>query len=138
MAGNFPLILERFWRRISKILNYRPSQNVTAIILMLFAIFLLGGGIYNISMPIRSVIPYARGFIFLYPSLYDQMLGESISVMIVYALGAMGLILVYQSMKYRRNPSQASTLIRAGIALFIIMFIILELVLYSWKIGLGF
>lgn len=119
-------------------LNYRPPQNVVAIILMLFTIFLFGGGIYMISMPIRSVIPYSRGFIFLYPGLHDQMLGESIAVMITYALGAAGLILIYQSVKYLRNPSQASTLIRAGIILFIIVVIILEIALYSWKIGLGF
>ncbi|MEM1506671.1 MAG: hypothetical protein QXU02_01145 [Candidatus Bathyarchaeia archaeon] len=130
--------LERFWRRVGRMLNYRPPQNVVAIILMLFTIFLFGGGIYMISMPIRSVIPYSRGFIFLYPGLHDQMLGESIAVMITYALGAAGLILIYQSVKYLRNPSQASTLIRAGIILFIIVVIILEIALYSWKIGLGF
>lgn len=119
-------------------LNYKPPRNVVAIILMLFAIFLLGGGIYSVSMPIRSVIPYASGFIFLYPSLHDQMLGESIAVMIIYALGAAGLILVYRSIKYLRNPGQASALMRAGIILFIIMVIVLEIALYSWKIGLRF
>lgn len=137
MTKGLPPTLERFWRRVSRVLNYRPSQKVIAIILMFSVIFLLGGGIYNISTSVRSVIPYSRGFIFLYPGLHDQMLGESIAVMIIYALGTVGLILIYQSIKYRRNPSHASTLIRAGIALFIIMIIILEVALYSWKIGFG-
>lgn len=138
MTKGISNILERLWRRIIKILEYRPPQNLVAITLMLVSIFLLGGGIYEISMPTRSVIPYGGGFLFLYPDLHDQLLSESIAVMVIYALGATGLILIYQSIKYRRNPSQASTLIRVGIVLLIIAIIILEVALYSWKLGLGF
>ncbi|MBS7624353.1 hypothetical protein KEJ29_02090 [Candidatus Bathyarchaeota archaeon] len=138
MARALPSPLERLWRRIRKIFEYRPPQNLIAIILMLLSIFLISGGIYDISMPTRGAIPYGSGFLFLYPSLHDQLLSESIAVMVIYALGAAGLILIYQSVKYRRNPSQASMLIQVGIALLIIAIIILEVALYSWKLGFGF
>ncbi len=125
-------------KSINKLINYRPSPYLIATILMFITIFLLGGGIYDISEPIRSVIPYYRGFILLYPSLHEQVLSESIAIMITYALGAAGLILIYRSARYRRNPSQASLMTQLGAALLIIAFIIAESVLYMWKLGLGF
>ncbi len=125
-------------KNINKLVNYRPSPNIIALILMFIAIFLLGGGIYDISVPIRSVMPYYRGFTLLYPSLHDQLLSESIAIMIIYALGTAGLILIYRSARYRRNPEQASLLTQLGAALLIIAFIVTESVLYMWKLGFGF
>ncbi|MEM1581959.1 MAG: hypothetical protein QXK89_05560 [Candidatus Bathyarchaeia archaeon] len=125
-------------KNIGRLINYRPPTYVIAAILMVITIFLLGGGVYDVSMPAISAVPYYRGFIFLYPRLHDQVLNESIAIMIAYALGALGLLLIYQSAKYRRNPSQASLLIRIGIMLLIMVFIVAEATLYLWKLGLGF
>ena len=125
-------------KNINKLINYRPPPYLIAALLMFAAIILFSGVVYDLSTSVRSVIPYYRGFLLLYPSLHEQTLSESIAIMIIYALGAAGLLLIYQSIRYRRNPNQASLLIRLGTALLIVAFITLEAVLYMWKIGLGF
>lgn len=127
-----------FQRKINKLAKHRPSPRIVAIILMVSSIFLISGGIYDVTMKPRSVLPYYRGFLFLYPSLHEQVLNESVAIMIVYAFGAIGLLLIYRSVKYMRNPNQASLLIKLGAGLLILTFIMLEAVLYLWKLGYGF
>ncbi len=131
-------IINSFQRKINKLTRYRPPLRIIAIILMTLSIFLISGGIYDVTIKPRSVLPYYRGFLFLYPSLHEQVLNESISIMIVYAFGAVGLLLIYRSAKYLRNPDQASLLIKLGAGLLILTFIMLETVLYLWKLGYGF
>jgi hypothetical protein len=138
MSGKSSSLVMRFIQKIVEIINYRPSPYIVAIILAAITIFLLGGGIYDVTLKPRSVIPYSSGFIFLYPSLHEQILNESIAIMIVYALGAAGLILIYRSTRYMRNPEQASLLIKIGAALLILTFIVVEAALYLWKLGLAF
>jgi len=117
---------------INKVMNYRPNPYFVAVALMVASIFLLGGGVYNVSTPDISSGLYP------YPSLHYQFLNESITIMVIYALGSAGLILIYWSAKYRRNPRQASLLIQIGVALLIIAFIIVEVILYWWKLGYRF
>ena len=131
-------IINSFQRKINKLMRYRPPLRIIAIILMTLSIFLISGGIYDVTIKPRSVLPYYRGFLFLYPNLHEQVLNESISIMIVYAFGAVGLLLIYRSAKYLRNPDQASLLIKLGAGLLILTFIMLETVLYLWKLGYGF
>lgn len=125
------IMMKSLWDILRKIINYRPNPYVIATILMAAAIFLLGGGIYDLSI---SDISFGN-VIYPYPRLDAQFLGESIIIMVSYALGAAGLILIYWSVRYRRNPRQASLLIQLGIALLLIIFIITEVILYWWKIG---
>ena len=131
-------MINSFQRKINKLMRYRPPLRIIAIILMTLSIFLISGGIYDVTIKPRSVLPYYRGFLFLYPNLHEQVLNESISIMIVYAFGAVGLLLIYRSAKYLRNPDQASLLIKLGAGLLILTFIMLETVLYLWKLGYGF
>ena len=131
-------MINSFQRKINKLMRYRPPLRIIAIILMTLSIFLISGGIYDVTIKPRSVLPYYRGFLFLYPNLHKQVLNESISIMIVYAFGAVGLLLIYRSAKYLRNPDQASLLIKLGAGLLILTFIMLETVLYLWKLGYGF
>lgn len=120
---------------LRKITKYRPSQNIIAIILVIIAIFLFGGGIYNIVIRPESVLIQRTGISFFLRSIHEQLLGESIIIMMLYALGVAGLILIYRSSRFRRNPSQASLLLRIGMVLLIISFIIVEVSLYLQKIG---
>jgi hypothetical protein len=113
-------------------MNYRLNPYLVAAVLMAASIFLLGGGIYDISAPIISSGLYP------YPGLHNQFLNESIVIMVIYTLGSAGLILIYWSARYRRNPRQASLLVQIGVALLIIAFIIAEVILYWWKLGYRF
>lgn len=109
-------------KKLTKSLGYYLSPQVVAIILMITMIFLLSGGIYALSV---SLNPYLLGE----PSepLIRSIIIETITIMLIYALGAASLLLVYRSVKYRYNPSQASLLIKIGAAMLIIVFIVLEL-----------
>jgi len=121
-----------------KTATYRPSPYLIALIVMGISIFLLGGGVYDVikASEIPSVIPLSGNrFIFFYPYyLHEQILTESIVVMILYALGASGLWLIYRSTKYIRSPRQVSFLVRIGVALIILAFVVIEVILY-WKLN---
>jgi len=134
MGRKVPSIINSVWRAINRILSYRPPRHIMAIALVVIAIFLFSGGIYNIAIQPNI----AWGLQLFYPRrLHEQLVGESLVVMIFYALGTLGLILIYRSSRYRRNPSRAHLLIWIGIALIIMVFIIFEIIFYRWKLGLG-
>lgn len=115
--------------------KYRPSPILVAAVIMAFSIFLLGGGIYDIFMEPLAIWHIGGGrFISYVPyRIHEQLLMGSIGVMIIYSLGALGLLLIYQSTRYIRNPRQVSLLSKIGVALFLIAFAAVEFILY-WVI----
>lgn len=118
-----------FSKRLRRMVRYRPSLNLVALALLFVTIFLIGGGIYMISMPPEEVSPYYRGLVIISPGTHSQTLTEGIAVMLVYALGAAGLILIYRSARHRYNPKQAYMLISIGVILLILAFAIIEIIL---------
>jgi hypothetical protein len=121
-----------------KIATYRPSSLVIAGVAIGAAIFLLGGGIYDILMW-SQMNPYillssGRYLSYIPYSIHEQVLMGSIGVMILYTLSTVGLLMIYQSTKYFRNPSQVSLLIKIGAGLMLISFVAIESVLY-WIIN---
>lgn len=126
------MIIYSMRKAISRIMGYRLPRHIMAVIMLAIAIFLFGGGVYDIV--IQPDVWFYPPF---HPHLHEQLLGESLAIMILYALGALGLILIYQSSRYRRSPRHASLLIWIGIVLLITVFITIEVVFYRWKTGLG-
>ena len=59
---------------------------------------------------------------------------ESILVSILYALGAVGLILTYQSTKYVYKPRQAYIMLIVGVSMVTVVYILIEISLRN-KIG---
>lgn len=116
----------------TKLATYRPSQVLIAIIVMAAAIFLLGGGIYDILMNPVAAIPIGSGrFLTFIPyQIHDQVFLGSVAVMILYALGTTGLLLIYRSTRYVRNPHQVSLLTKIGVALILIAYVAIEIDLY--------
>jgi len=57
----------------------------------------------------------------------EQLLGESLLVMILYGLGVIGLILTYQSTKYAYRPRQAYMMLLIGTSLVVLSYIFIEL-----------
>ena len=116
-----------------KISTAKPSYFLIAVLLMGFVIFLLGGGIYDLLQNPLAVFPMRGRIIFYYPYyLHDQSLNESIGVMIMYTLGTLGLLLVYQSTKYAHTPRHATIMLIIGIVFLILAFITVEAIIY-WK-----
>lgn len=127
--------MHRFLRKCTKLITYQPSSKFIAIILLIATIFLISGGVYILFTPTEIFLQYRGTLRMIYPSLYEQTLAESVAVILIYVLGAIGLMLIYRSIKYRYNPSRASLLINAGIALLIIAFIMIELI-FLQKLGI--
>ena len=122
----------------TKLATYRPSQLLIAIAAMAAAIFLLGGGIYDILMNPIAAYPLGSGrFLAFIPyQIHDQLLLGSVAVMILYALGTTGLLLIYRSTGHVRNPHQVSLLTKIGVALILISYIAIEIDLY-WILHYG-
>jgi len=115
-----------------RLAKYRPSPLLVAGAVMGVSIFLLGGGIYDIFMDPLAIWHLGGGiFITFVPyRIHEQLLMGSIGVMILYSLGALGLLLIYQSARYIRRPRQVSLLSRIGVALFLIAFAAVEFILF--------
>ncbi len=123
-SSSTPYTLSKFYRRIS---TARPSAFLLAIAAIAFAIFMFGGGLYDvISRPLPAVY-YNNQFIFLYPQLSEQFVSDSVVSMILYAFGVIGLILAYQSTKYAYKPRTAYLTFVVGAVLMVIAYVFLEI-----------
>ena len=115
--------LSRWFEKIS---TTKPSSLVISIIVISYAIFLFGGGLYTI---ISSPLPaYYTGttFLFLYPDLGQQFISDSIISIMLYALGFIGLLAIYQSTKYAYKPRQAYMMLIIGVTLLLLAYLFLE------------
>ena len=115
--------LSRFYSRIS---SAKPSSFVISIIVISYAIFLFAGGIYTITSSPLPAYYTGSGFIFLYPELGNQFISDTVIAVMLYAIGFVGLLAVYQSTKYAFKPRQAYMMMVVGVALLLIAYIFLE------------
>lgn len=129
-VSSFSFSISRIYRRIS---TAKPSTFIISIIAISFAIFLFGGGLYNIIMKPLPALYYGGRFHFLYPQLGAQFLSDAMVATILYSIGIIGLLAVYQSTKYAYNPRQAYMTFLIGFVLLILAYIYLE-VLISIKL----
>jgi hypothetical protein len=119
-------------RAYARIAAYRPPRSLIAAAVIAISIFLLGGGIYDIFMSPLAVLPTRGGrFLSFIPGrINEQLLVGSIGVMILYALGALGLILIYHSVRYIRSQRHALIFMGIGVALVLLSFITVESILF--------
>jgi len=115
--------INRVYRRIS---TAKPSTLILSLMAIAIAVFLLGGGLYNVIMKPYPAVYYGGRFIFLYPQLSEQFVTDSLVAMILYSLGIVGLIAIYQSTKYAYKPRQAYMTFLVGFILLLLAYIFLE------------
>ncbi|MDH5754463.1 MAG: hypothetical protein OEY95_04585 [Candidatus Bathyarchaeota archaeon] len=115
--------INRFYRKIS---TAKPSTLILSVIAMAVAVFLFGGGLYNIIMKPLPSVYYGGRFLFLYPQLSEQFITDSMIAIILYSLGIIGLIAIYQSTRYAYKPRQAYMMFLVGIVLLLLSYIFLE------------
>ena len=115
--------LNRLYKTIS---TAKPSNLIIPVIVLGAAVFLFGGGLYDVIMKPLPAVYYGGRFLFLYPQLSEQFISDSIVAMTVYSLGIAGLITIYQSTKYVYKPRQAYMMLIIGIALLLMAYIFLE------------
>jgi len=109
-----------------KISTAKPSIFIVAAIVTAFSLFLLAGGIYDILEQPLSAISIGGRVLFFYPYLQAQVVIESVGVMVAYAMGATGILLMYQSTKYAYKPRQAFMMLLSGVVLILIAYIFIE------------
>ncbi len=123
-ASSMSFSINKLYERISRT---RPSALLSSIIIIAVAIFLFSGGLYNLAMrPLPSFYSREFGFLFLYPRLSEQFIADSMISAILYALGVVGLIIIYQSTKYAYKPRQAYMMFLVGACLLLLAYIGLE------------
>ena len=116
--------LRRWFDRLS---STKPSSLVISIVVVGYAIFLFGGGLYTIiSSPLPSYYVEGSGFLFIYPELGSQFVADTVIAVMLYALGFVGLLAIYQSTKYAYNPRQSYMMLIIGVALLLLAYIFLE------------
>jgi hypothetical protein len=117
---------------VDRLKKFHPSSFTIAILIMGLSIFFLGGGVYDIINQPRAILSLGSSFLAYIPyQIHEQLLMGSIGVMILYILGTAGLLLIYRSTRYMRNPNQVSLVLRIGIILLLISFVAVEAVLFS-------
>ena len=111
-----------------------PNQYI-ALILVVFASYLLAGGIYNLAE--QNVLPLGftqSGYQPIYPGLNDQFLVESFSILIFILLGTAGIYLLRQTTIAAQEGRPASFMLIIGITLLIIS-VISAILMIQQKIG---
>jgi hypothetical protein len=122
-ASSMSFSLSRWFSRLS---TTKPSSLVISIIVIAYAIFLFGGGLYTIISSPLPAFYTGRGFIFLYPELGRQFIADTVISVMLYAIGFAGLLAIYQSTKYAYKPRQAYMMLVIGVALLLLAYIFLE------------
>jgi hypothetical protein len=122
--------LGRLYRRVSTV---KPSTFILTVITIGFAIFLFGGGVYNLIVRPYPAVYYGGRFVLVDPRLSEQFIADSIVATMLYTFGTVGLLMIYQSTKYAYKPRQAYMMFIVGVALLLLAYISLETVMHVWK-----
>lgn len=116
--------MNKLYRRVS---TTKPSTFILSIIAIAIAIFLFGGGLYDLAMkPYPLYYSETTGYLFLYPQISEQFISDSMVATILYSLGVVGLLVMYQSTKYAYKPRQAYMMLMVGAVLLLLAYIFLE------------
>ena len=115
-----------------------PTRNFVLIVLYIVLFFLLSGGVYlNIpdSLGNKPIAVGSQGGepLWVYPSINDAFIIESIAAAIVIFIGGIGFMILYQATKNLYNPSYAQKLIALGFGLALFSFIFLQYFIVNLK-----
>ena len=122
-AASMSFSISRWFRKIS---NSKPSAMTLGLIGMVFAAFLLGGGLLTLIDQPPVTIYSGKQFYFLYPALDGQFVMDTVFSVMLYAIGLAGLLLIYRSTKSAFKPRQAYMGLIIGVTLVLLSYIFLE------------
>jgi len=115
--------VNRLYRTIT---NAKPSNLLIPTVAVAFAVFLFAGGVYDLIQRPLAAVYYNNQFLFLNPYLTEQFVSDSILAAIMYSMGVIGLIAVYQSTRSVYKPRQAYLMLIIGLALTLMAYIFLQ------------
>ena len=112
--------------------SLKPSNSLIAFILVVVAIIILGGGVYDILEKPISVLPTPSNPIFYYPGMSNQTLNESMIFILFLIIGVSGGYLSFRSTRHAYRPREAKMFLAIGITMMMVAFIGCETVI-AWK-----
>ena len=117
-----------FSRWFRRVYSNAPTAVILTILIMGYTVFLFGGGLYTlINNPIPAYYNSAQSqYLFLYPDISSQFGADTIISVLLYALGFIGLLLMYQSTRSASKPRQAYMLLIVGVTFVLLSYIFLE------------
>jgi len=119
--------LSRWFRKIT---TNAPTAFIVVTIGLAYVVFLLGGGLYTLIGPDAAAhqpSAYVNGrFFFLYPDISHQFISDTIISVILYSMGFVGLLAIYQSTKSAYKPRQAYMLLVVGVTFLLLAYVFLE------------
>jgi hypothetical protein len=116
-----------------------PSRNILLGLIYVFLFWLMMGGVYLMIPDSSGRTPIALGArpdgtpVWIYPSITDAFVIESIVAGAIIFIGAVGFIILYQSTKHIYNTRYARMLIVVGFILATLSFVILQYVIIQAK-----
>jgi hypothetical protein len=127
-----------FNKWFKKILTIHPSALIIVAIMLGYVLFLLGGGLFTITS--ENIIPawsHNNKFYFLSPfGISDQFVADTVISIMLYLMGFVGLLSIYQSTKNASKPRQAYMLLIVGASLVLLSYIFLESSMYIKTLGI--
>jgi hypothetical protein len=130
-VSSMPYSLNRLYRRIT---TAKPSTFILSAIAIGIAVFLFGGGLYDLIVKPYPAVYYGGRFVLVDPRLSEQFIADSIVAIALYSFGIIGLLVIYQSTKYAYKPRQAYMMFLIGAILLMLAYIFLEMAI-RLKIG---
>lgn len=100
--------------------GFKVPRNVVVIAVVMFIIFVVGGGFYDIVENPPALIPGPSGWVAVHPYMDEQTLNESIFAMVTTASMFVGLLLAYKSTQVRYDRKRANAMLMVGIALILL------------------
>jgi hypothetical protein len=126
-SSSLSFSLSRWFRKIT---TNAPTAFIITVVGVAYVIFLFGGGLYTLIGPdaaSHQPSAYVNGrFYFLYPDLSHQFISDTVISVILYSLGFVGLLSIYQSSKSAYKPRQAYMLLIIGVSLLLLAYVFLE------------
>ncbi len=124
-SENMSFSLSRWFRKAS---TNAPTTFLITVLALGYTLFLLGGGLFTlINKPLPAYIGNnGNTILFLAPGISNQFGADTFIAIILYALGFVGLLAIYQSSKNAYKPRQAYMLLIIGITFLLISYIFLE------------
>ncbi len=118
-----------------------PSRNILLGLVYIFLFWLMMGGVYLMIPNSAGRLPIAVGAdsdgapLWIYPSITDAFVIESIVAGAIIFIGAIGFIILYQSTKHIYNTRYARILITVGFILAAFTFGILQYIVIEGKVN---
>jgi hypothetical protein len=115
--------LSRWFSRIS---TAKPSTFIVSVMVVVSALFLFSGGLYTVVVKPIPAAYYGQRFYFIYPSLSYQFISDTVISAMLYVIGFVGVLAIYQSTKYAYKPREAYMMLVIGVTLLLLAYIFLE------------